>query len=210
MQYLSSEISKEDICKWAVEQLHKILKGDIFNIIYLEIWGIITELTEVNDVDDFYCDEKIHRFSEILSGNKCASFTFAIQIPEKFVVNNLSQTIKILQRYSVEKHLSRAEILELISTTQRTMNTCSTLNAILESQITDLLKLGYDFCVEESRIDFNLKSTVFISKDMSMSLEDAYLAKIITLLECYGGKRYFCVHTSFINGVSNISIQAQS
>ena len=79
---------------------------------------------------------------------------------------------------------------------------------MLELQITDLLKLGYDFCAEERRVDFNLKSTVFISEDISMSLEDVFLTKIITLLECYDGKKCFCVHTSFIDGVGNISIQA--
>lgn len=208
LQYLSSEISKEDLYKWALNLLHKMLNGDIFDRKYLEIWGIIAELTEVNDVDDSYCDELVHQLIEILSGNKCASFMFAIQIPKRFVVNNLSHIKKVLQKYLVEKHLSKSEILELIAITQRISNTCNTLNEILELQISDLLKLGYDFCAEDGSVHFNLKSTVFISDDLALSLEDAFLAKIITLLECYDGKKCFYVHTNFVNGVGNISIQA--
>ena len=162
----------------------------------------------MNDIDDLYCDELVQRFSEILSGDRCASFTFAIQIPTKFVVNNMSETKMILQKYLVKKHLSKAEILELISITQSTTNTFNTLNEMLQLQITDLLRLGYDFYAEENCINFNLKSTIFISEDISMSLEDVFLTKIITLLECYEGEKSFYVHTSFINGVGNIAIQA--
>lgn len=207
-QYLAKDISKEDLYKWSIDILHKMLKGDIFDIRYLEIWGMITELTEINDIDDFYCDELIYRFSKILSGEKSASFAFAIQIPKKSVVNNLSQIKEILQKYSVEKQLLKSEILELKFATQKTIDTVNTLNEILELQIIDLLKLGYEFCVDESRVDFNLKKTVFISEDMSMSLEEDFLAKIITLLECYDGKKCFYVYTSFKDGVGNISIQA--
>lgn len=41
-QYLSKKISKDELYKWSVEILHKMLKGEIFSIKYLEIWGIIT------------------------------------------------------------------------------------------------------------------------------------------------------------------------
>lgn len=160
LQYLSSEISKEELYKWALDLLHKMLKGDIFDRKYLEIWGIIAELTGVNDVDDSYCDELVHQLSETLSGNKCASFMFAIQIPERFVVNNLSHIEKILQKYLVEKHLSKSEIAELIAITQRIPDTCNTLNEILELQILDLLKSGYDFCAEDGSVHINFVNGV--------------------------------------------------
>lgn len=41
LQYLCNEISKENLRKWAIDVLHSMLKGDIFKITYLEIWGKI-------------------------------------------------------------------------------------------------------------------------------------------------------------------------
>lgn len=206
-QYLSKEISRQNLYKWSLDLLHKMLKGDILDIKYLEIWGMITELTKINDVGDSYCDELVYRFNEILLGNKCASFAIAIQIPKKFVVNNLSQTKRILQKYSLEKQLLGIEVSELKFATQKTMGSINTLNEILELQIIDLLKLGYEFYADESRVDFNLKHTVFISEDTSMSLEHDFLEKIIALLECYEGKKYFCIYTNFDKGIGSISIQ---
>lgn len=207
LQYLSSEISKEHLWKWAVDILHNMLNGDIFDIRYLEIWGIITGLAEVNDIDDLYCNKLVHQFIKILTGKEDASFTIAIQIPKKFVVNNLSQTKNILLKHSSKKQLSKSEVTELELITQKEMAAINTLNEILEVQITDSLKLGYEFYSDEGRIEFNLKSTVFISEDMSIALEDDLLEKIITLLECYNGKRCFYVHIGFYNGDVNISIQ---
>lgn len=207
LKYLSGEISKEHLCKWAVDILHDMLKGDIFDIGYLEIWGIITGLAEMSDIDDLCCNKLAHQFVQILTGEECASFTIAIQIPQKFVVNNLLQTKNILLKYSGEKQLSKTEVAALEFITQKEMGAINTLNEILEMQIRDLLKLGYEFYSDEGRIEFNLKSTVFISEDMSMTLENDLLAKIIALLECYDGKRCFYVYAGFNNGVVNISIQ---
>lgn len=207
LQYLSRDITKQDLYKWSLDLLHKMLKGDIFSINYLEIWVIITELTEINDVSDSYCDELVYRFSKILSGNECASFAFAIQIPEKFVVDNLSQTKQILQKYSVKKQLSNIEVSELKSATQKTINSIYTLNEMLELQIIDLLNLGYEFYADEKKVDFNLKKTIFVSEAISMSLEHDFLEKIFALLECYEGRKYFCVHTNFNKGIGSISIQ---
>lgn len=52
LQYLSNEISKEKLYKWAVDLLHKMLKGDIFDRSHLEIWGIVTQLTGFSDIDE--------------------------------------------------------------------------------------------------------------------------------------------------------------
>ena len=168
---------------------------------------MVAELTEINDIDDSLCHKSVQKLFEILSGDKCGLFTFAIQIPEKFVINNLFQTKKIIKKYCEDHHLSKDEIRELKSITQKSPNKFNTLNDILEAQIIDLLNLGYEFHDNEGCIEFNLKSTVFISEEMSDSLEDSFLSKVITLLECYEGKRSFYVHTSFQNGNCNISIQ---
>lgn len=52
LQYLSNEISKEDLYRWALDVLHSMLRGDIFKIAYLMVWGIISELTTINDIDN--------------------------------------------------------------------------------------------------------------------------------------------------------------
>ena len=111
LQYLCNEISKENLRKWAIDVLHSMLKGDIFKITYLEIWGMISELTAIDDMDDFYCDELVRRFNRILSGKENASFTFAFQIPKKFVINDLLQIEDIFNKYLKGKQLSEAEII---------------------------------------------------------------------------------------------------
>lgn len=204
-RYLSNEISKETLYKWALDLLHEMLGGDIFKINYLEIWGIVTGLVEINDIDDFYCDEMIHRFFKILSGDENDSFTFAMKIPEKFVVNNLSSTKKILRKYSIDRHLSLNEVNNLKLIIGKKINTFNALNEFLEVQIIDMLKWGYELWNDKNTIEFEPKSTVFINEDVS--LEDSFLSKLITLLECYEGKKYFFVHIIFNNGVSNISVQ---
>ncbi|MDL2302732.1 hypothetical protein LJC58_10350, partial [Lachnospiraceae bacterium OttesenSCG-928-D06] len=127
---------------------------------------------------------------------------------KKYVVNDLLQVGIILQKYSQKKQLSRTEITELELITCKKSNTIHTLNELLKEQIIDLINLGYEFCKEESSVDFGLKSSIFLSDDVSLSLEDDLLAKIIMLLECYDGKRCFYVHTKFNDGVGIISILA--
>lgn len=204
-QYLSKEISKEDVYSWALDVMYKMLEGGILEIGNIEAWGIITGITEINDIDDVYCDEVIHRFDRILSGNENGLFNFIIKIPEKFVINNLSQTKNILIRYSTEKQLSRSDILALESITSKNFNIPSTLNEILENQIIELLNLGYTFYPNEERICFDLKHTVFVDEYTFVELD--YLKKIIRLLECYDGTKEFSVHITFNNGVGNVSLQ---
>lgn len=83
-----------------------------------------------------------------------------------------------------------------------------TLNEVLELQIIDLLKAGYDFCADEESITFDLKHTVFVNEGEDKSIELKYLAKIITLLDCYDGEKGFSVHITFHDGIGNISILA--
>lgn len=205
LKYLSKELSRELLYKWALDLLHNMLKGDIFKIQYLEIWGIITGLVEIEDVDDFLCEELIKHYLNILSGNENASFTFAMKIPKKFVVYDLSALKNILKRFTEDKHLLNSEIEELKLINEKKANRFDTLNDILEAQIVSILKLGYELEEDENIFKFCPKSTVFISEDMS--LENSFLLKLITLLECYEGDRSFFVHISFVNGNSNISIQ---
>ena len=128
LQYLCNEISKENLRKWAIDVLHSMLKGDIFKITYLEIWGMISELTAIDDMDDFYCDELVRRFNRILSGKENASFTFAFQIPKKFVINDLLQIEDIFNKYLKGKQLSETEISELKRIVQKSQNEFNTLN----------------------------------------------------------------------------------
>lgn len=207
VQYLSNEISRDSLYEWSLDLLHSMLKGDIFEITYLELWGIITELTTINDIDKVYCDELVHRFSRILSGNESASFIFAFQIPIKFVLKDLLPIENILKKYLQRGYLSKKEMLELRFLTDKKSSDYHTLNELLRLQIIDLINLGYEFSDEDNDIEFGIKSTVFISEDVSRSLENDLLEKIITLLECYDGKRCFYVHTIFNNGVASISIQ---
>lgn len=208
LQYLSNEIPKEDLYRWATDILHNMLKGKVYEIEYLEIWGIITELTKIDDMDDFSCGELVRWLNRILSGDECASFTFAFRVLEKFVLKDLSQIEVILRKYLREKHLTESEILELKLVADKRSNRFNTLNELLESQIIDLINLGYEFGDDENCVEFGLKSTVFISEDVSETLENELLLKIIMLLECYNGKRCFYVHVTFHDGTGNISIQA--
>jgi hypothetical protein len=208
LQYLSNETSKEALYGWAIDMLHNMLKGAVCEITYLEVWGIITELTTIDDMDDFSCGELVRRLSRILSGDECASFTFAFRIPKRFVLIDLLQIEDVLHKYLREKHLTESEILELKLVADKRSSRFDTLNGLLKLQIIDLINLGYEFNDDENCVEFGLKSTVFISEDASMSLEDELLLKIIILLECYNGKRCFYVHVTYNNGIGSISIQA--
>jgi len=206
LQYLLNEISKEELCKWAIDRIHKMLEGDIFKLSCLEVWSIMTEIAGMNDSDDFYCRELAHRYVEVLSGNRDDSFLFTIKIPAKYVVNNLPGLKEVIKKYLVEKRLSQSEMDELRFIAQKEMNEADTLNEILENQIVNLLRLGYELPDDESSMDYDLKSTVFISEEMSACLEDELLEKIIRLLECYEGNRCFFIHISFRNGDGNLSV----
>ena len=147
LQYLSGDISKEALYKWSIEILHKMLKGSIFEVKYLAVWGMITKLVEVseNDVDDLYCDELARSIIKILSGDENAIYSFAMQIPQKYVVNNLPDLGILINKYYLQKHLSADESRRLKKLITKRTNTCDTLNDVLEAQIIDILKLGYRF-----------------------------------------------------------------
>lgn len=207
LQYLSNEISKEDLYRWALDVLHSMLRGDIFKIAYLMVWGIISELTTINDIDNVYCEELAHQFSRVLSGNESASFIFAFRIPERFVLKDLLRIKNILHKYLQKECLSKSEILELKIVANQKSDGFNTLNELLKVQIIDLINLGYEFHDDKGNVEFGLKSTVFIDENASSLLEKDLLEKIITLLECYNGEKSFYIHTTFSDGVGSISIQ---
>lgn len=205
LQYLSKEITKENLIEWALEVLHKMLKGNILNIKYLELYSVITKIIEVEDLNDSCGNKMLYHLLKVLSGEKSDSFIFSMQIPKKFIVNNLKECKKIIRKYYEKRCLKEVEIQELRQITQKETNAIVTLNEFIELQIIDLLKLGYEFREDENSVQFELKSTVFIKEDMY--LEDDLLLKIISLLECYEGEKSFYVHINFNCGIGNISIQ---
>lgn len=205
-KYLTNKLSKEMLYKWALDLLHKMLRDNVFKINYLEIWRIITGLVETNDMDDFYCDEMIHHYYKILSGEESTIFTFAMKIPPKLVVSNLFNLKEILKKYSAGEHLTLNEFNSLRLAIHEKFTPITTLNDILENQIIDILKCGYQLGDNGNSIDFIAKSTVFISEDEEVFLEKKLLSTVIALLECYEGSKYFFVHVNFNNGESNISV----
>lgn len=206
-RYLSKELSKEMLYQWAIGLLHEMLKGDMLKINYLEIWGIVTELAGIEDIEDTDYEESVQRFLRILSGEENASFTFAMKIPEKFVVKNLSNIGRILEKHAMGGQLSLDEIKDLKFVINQRIGAFHTLNELLEVQIIDLLKWGYGLCIDEENIIFEPKSTVFMCEAEEAPLEKNVLTTLIALLECYEGRRCFFVHINFMNGVSNISVQ---
>lgn len=206
-RFLSGEISKEELYRWAVNTLHKMLKGDIFKIKYLEIWGIITKLAEIseNDIDDCYCAESVHNILRVLSGDECDVFSFAMQIPQKYVVDNLLGLDKVISKYYSNKHLSKDEIQYLKLLSQKNSCTYSTINGLLEFQIIEVLKLGYTFF--NNNLKFDLKSTIFMSEDEAKNYEERVMLKGIDLYKCYKGEKGFFVTVLYNNGIGNISIQ---
>lgn len=209
LQFLSGQISKEALYRWAVNILHKMLKGDIFEIKYLEIWGIITKLTEVSesDIDDHYCTEFVHKILKVLSGEESDVFSFVMQIPQKYVVDNLSGLDKLINKYYLDKHLSEDEIQNLKLLLQKKTCTYSTLNSFIEFQIIEILKLGYIF-FDDNNLKFDLKSTIFMSEDAAKNFEERVILKVIDLYKCYKGEKSFFVTILYNNGIGNISILA--
>ena len=104
-QYLVNEITQEQLNKWAIDMLHQMLKGDVFQLSILEVWGIITELAGAGDLEKELCD--------ILSGKIQAAFSVAVQIPNRLVMKDLVHVKDILQKYMQKKTLSKIEIQKL-------------------------------------------------------------------------------------------------
>ncbi|MDE7252855.1 MAG: hypothetical protein K2O32_07935 [Acetatifactor sp.] len=208
LQFLSGEISKEALYGWAVNILHKMLKGDIFEIKNLEIWGIITKLVEVSesDIDDRYCTESVHNILNVLSGEECDVFSFVMQIPQKYIVNNLLGLDKLINKYYSDKPLLEDEIQNLKLLSQKKIGTCSTINSLLEFQIIEILKLGYTF-FDENNLKFDLKSSIFISEEAAINFEERVILKVSDLYKCYKGEKSFFVSVLYNNGIGNVSIQ---
>lgn len=207
-QFLSGEISKEAIYNWAVDKLHKMLQGDILEIKNLEVWGIITSIAEVSesDMDDRYCTEAVQNILKVLSGKECDAFSFVMQIPKKYVTDNLLGFDKVISKCYMKEQLSEEEIQIVKLISQKKTRKYSTLNNLIETQIIEILKLGYSFS-DDINLEFDLKSTIFISEDAAKKFEECMISKLNDLYKCYKGERSFIVSILYNNGIGNISIQ---
>lgn len=204
-QYVSNNLSKKEITEWIREEMYKMLRGDILRISNTVIWGMLTELEEIDCIDDASGLKLASQIAKVLSGDANYSFCFFMQISKEFVKNNLGETKEILIKYQKRNQLSKAEINELELLTHRIFIPPDTINAVLETQIIDLLKLGYNFIPEDGKVFFDLGHMVYVNEDSIF--ETDYLSKIITMLECYDGCRAFSIHITFNKGISNVSIQ---
>ena len=81
-QYLSKKIQREELYEYAIDMIHKLLKGDIVQLENLEIWEVLTKISEMEDADDCYCVSMAKQYYEVLTGEKNSTFTFAMHIPE--------------------------------------------------------------------------------------------------------------------------------
>lgn len=205
-QYLLKKIPREELYKYVVDMIHKMLQGDIFYLKNIEIWGILTKIAEIADTDAFYCDNIVKQCYDVLTGRQNDTFVFAMHIPDKYAGDRFSGLKEILKKYNEEKILSIEEIKTLNAIIQKQVDVITTINEFLEVQITDILKLGYMFCDDESDKFFYLKCSVFISDKEAEMLEERLLGKIISLLECYSGKKAFIVNIVYSEGKGNVSI----
>lgn len=204
-QYLSNEITKEELYKYVIDILHEMLKGDVLYLRNIEIWGILTEIAEIEDADDHYCHCITKKCHEILTGLKDGTFIFAMCIPPKYTRDRFAGLKEILSEYAVERKFSSEAVRKLNAVMKNQTKVIDTVNDLLEAQIIDLLKLGYTFC-EDSNKSFTLKSSVFVSDEEAEMLEESVLNKIIMLLECYSGRKNFFVQTVYKEGSSSISV----
>lgn len=205
VQYLSNEIKKEVLYKCIIDLLHEMLRGDIFYLKNIEIWGILTEITEIDDANDHYCYCIAKKCYEILTGLKNNTFIFAMSIPPKYTGDRFAGLKEILLEYAVDRKFSSEAFRKLNAIMNNQTIAIDTLNDFLEAQIIDLLKLGYMFCGDSNK-SFALKSSIFVSDEEAEMLEESVLNKIIMLLECYSGKKNFFVQVVYKEGSSNISV----
>lgn len=204
-QYLSNEIKREELYKYVIDILHKMLKGDIFYLKNIEIWGILTEIAEIDDADDHYCYCITEKCYKILTGLESNTFIFAMCIPPNYRGDRFAGLKEILLEYAVKRNFSSKAFRKLNAIMKNQTKVIDTVNDFLEAQIIDLLKLGYMFC-EDSNKNFSLKSSIFVSDEEAEMLEESVLNKIIMLLECYSGKKNFFVQVVYKEGSSNISV----
>ena len=201
-QYLLNEISKEELYNQCVKLLHKILNGSLMDLKNLVLWGILVELMEIEDLDGESCKELLNRLSAILKGNMCGSFMFVMRIPEKFIENNLQSLECSITKYLNGERLMNSEIMSLHDIYDKKMETPQTINNILEREILELVKLGYEF--DEQYFKFDIKHKLFVNT--MLWTEKDFLNKICTLIECYNGKREFFVQVIFDKGDGTVSV----
>ena len=204
-QYLSNEIKREELYNYVIDLLHEMLTGDIFYLKNIEIWGILTEMAEIDDTDDHYCHCIAKKCYEILAGLKNSTFIFAMCIPQKYTGDRFAGLKEILLEYAVDRKFSSEAVRKLNVVMKNQTKVIDTVNDFLEAQIIDLLKLGYMFCGDSNK-SFALKSSIFVSDEEAEMLEESVLNKIIMLLECYSGKKSFFVQVVYKEGSSNISV----
>lgn len=202
--YLSNKVTRQELCEWAVSALHKILI-DIIRLDYLKMLPIVEELSEMEDMNDAECESLARRIYSILSGRENASYTFAMKIPDEFITDNLFEFGNILEKYLKQRNLVHDELEIIRKESKKRIDYVNTIGDLLELQIIGLLNLGYNLENEDVGMNFELKSTVCISEDMEDNLEEDVLDKVISLVECYNGKKSVYVQVWFHIDTEDIS-----
>lgn len=201
-QYFLNEISKHELYKQCVKSLHEMLRGNIVAIQNIILWGILVALVEIEDLDEKSGKELVCRLNAILQGEICGSFLFAMQIPERFTDHHLQPLERVLMKYSKGDKLTSSEIISLHDILDKTIVKPETVNNMLERQVLEFVKLGYEF--DENCIRFDIKHKLFTNA--MLCTEKEFLNKICSLIDCYNGKREFFVQIMFAKGVGSVSI----
>jgi hypothetical protein len=203
-KYLSNELPKEDFSKWAYDAMYSLLKGDILKIKNIAIWKFITVLTQVDDACQACTDNDIRQIERIINGDENAVFLFHMKVPKESQDVMMVRIYDLLKKHKNGEVMNSQEINEIESYANYALFETVTIVDLFIIQISKLLSSAYSFYAHDNHMVFDLDSIIFLNENDVF--ESEYLLKILYLLECGIGNRYFSVCVKYSNGISTVSI----
>jgi len=203
-KYLTGELSKEDFSKWAYDAMYKLLKGDILKIENIAIWKFITLLTQIDDACQSCSDNDIRQIERIINGNEDAVYLFHMKIPKEYHDLMLGRIYDLLIKYKNSEVINSHEINEIKSFADCSLSETTTIVDLFTNQISKLLSSAHSFYAHNDSKVFDLDNTIFMNENEV--IESEYLLKILNLLECGIGNKYFSVYVNYSHGIPTVSI----
>ena len=110
----------------------------------------------------------------------------------------------LLKKHKNGEVMNSQEINEIESYANCALFETVTIVNLFIIQISKLLSSAYSFYAHDNHMVFDLDSIIFLNENDVF--ESEYLLKILYLLECSIGNRYFSVCVKYSNGIPTVSI----
>lgn len=204
IDFSKGEITKENLIKNSKKKLYEFIDYGVIQSEQVIMYSILCELVGIGDLNIQETFNTIKNYIDILIGRKNASFKFMMMIDKKFVTYDLCAVENVFCRYYSKKKLQKNDIERIVSFIRKKPQSFNTVKDILKFKIIEIIDLVY--WLDNGEIEFDIKSTLFMTEAVADSLEERIKNKIFDLFDCYNGRKEFVVHVVFDKGMHNIYI----